>query len=179
MNTGRVIAALRGETDFAYAVKHGTPVLFDLAPDLNTVERRIAAVHAAGKKLFVHLDLASGIGKDESGILYLKKLAVDGIISTRTNIIKTAREQGLFTVQRFFIVDSHSISTTLEALKASKADMLEIMPGILPRVIRTLRERIEVPIIAGGLIETEADIRDAVENGASAVSTSRRELWHA
>ena len=47
---------MRGETDFSYALKHGTPVLFDLAPDLNTAERRIAAAHAAGKKMGMHSD---------------------------------------------------------------------------------------------------------------------------
>ena len=172
-----IIAAIR-DNRWRQALASPAEILFYLEANILTVRDRIRQAHEAEKFVFVHLDLAEGIGKDRSGLQFLRECGVDGIISTRTNIIKTAREQGLFTVQRFFIVDSHSISTTLEALKASKADMLEIMPGILPRVIRTLRERIEVPIIAGGLIETEADIRDAVENGASAVSTSRRELWH-
>ena len=176
-DTGTVIAALRAEGDLQRACRSSASVLFDLAPDINTVQGKIKAAHAFGKKLFVHLDLAAGIGKDESGISFLKKLGVDGIISTRTNIIKAARENGLFTVQRFFIVDSHSIVTTLESLRASRADMIEIMPGILPRVIRTLRERTDVPIIAGGLIGTEADIREALDSGAVAVSTSREVLW--
>lgn len=177
MNIGTVIAALRNEKDFEAALGGSPSVIFDLSPDINGLQRKVDAAHAVGKMLFVHIDLAAGVGKDESGIVFLKKLGIDGIISTRTNIIKIAREQGMFTVQRFFIVDSHSIATTLEALKASKADMIEIMPGIIPRVIRALREKVDVPIIAGGLIETKADVADALKNGAGAVSTSRTALW--
>ncbi len=177
INTDTVIAALRSEKDFANITATAPRLIFDLSPDINSIKQRLDAVHAVGKQYFLHIDLAVGIGKDESGIVFLKKLGVDGIISTRTNIIKTAREHGIFTVQRFFIVDSHSVATTLESLKASKADMIEIMPGIIPRVIKSLRERIDTPIIAGGLIESRRDIEDAIASGASAVSTSRTELW--
>ncbi|MBQ8250149.1 MAG: glycerol-3-phosphate responsive antiterminator [Clostridia bacterium] len=177
MKTGSVIAALRADKDFASLGTTVPKLIFDLSPDINSIGKRLDAVHAVGKQYFVHIDLASVIGKDESGIVFLKKLGVDGIISTRTNIIKTAREHGIFTVQRFFIVDSHSVATTLESLKASKADMIEIMPGIIPRVIKSLREKIDTPIIAGGLIESKRDIENAIESGASAVSTSRTELW--
>ena len=177
MNIGKIIAALRNEKDFESAICGSPSVIFDLSPDINGLQRKVDAAHAAKKMFFVHLDLAAGIGKDESGIVFLKKLGVDGIISTRTNIIKIARERGMFTVQRFFIVDSHSIATTLESLKASKADMIEIMPGIIGRVFRVLREKVDVPIIAGGLIESASDVADALKNGAGAVSTSRTELW--
>ncbi len=177
MNTGNVIAALRSDKDFESALNGAPSVIFDLAPDINSLKEKLDRAHSAGKRYFIHMDLAVGIGKDESGIVFLKNLGVDGIISTRINIIKIAREHGIFTVQRFFIVDSHSIITTFESIKASKADMIEIMPGIIPRIIRLLREKIEVPIIAGGLIESESDVRELLTSGASAVSTSRTELW--
>ena len=34
-----------------------------------------------------------------------------------------------------------------------------------------------MPVIAGGLIRTAPHVRQAIEAGASAVTTSRRELW--
>lgn len=134
-------------------------------------------MHEAGKKCFIHLDLAEGIGKDRSGIEYLKSKGIDGIISTRTGTIKIARDLGLFTVQRFFIVDSRSVNTTIELWKTSKAQMIEIMPGCILKVIPKLKETVEVPIIAGGLIETEQEAVEAIKSGASAVSTGQRSLW--
>jgi glycerol uptake operon antiterminator len=102
---------------------------------------------------------------------------VDGIISTRTNIIKMAKEEGVFSIQRFFILDSHSIDTTLESLKSSKADMIEIMPGIIPKIIKRLKESVDIPIIAGGLIETKEEIKEILKSGAFAISTGKEELW--
>ena len=92
-------------------------------------------------------------------------------------MIKLARERGLLTVQRFFIVDSHSILTTVEAVKVSKPSMIEIMPGTLCKVVEKLRNSIDVPIIAGGLIETEDEVDSILKSGAVAVSTGRSELW--
>ena len=174
---GRVIAATRSDEEFLHAIDAQPEIIFDLDPDLINISRKVKSAHGAGKKYFLHIDLAKGLGKDESGIKYLKVLDVDGVISTKTSMIKLAREQGLLTVQRFFIVDSHSVQTTVEAAKASKATMIEIMPGTLPKVISRLKSCVEAPIIAGGLIETKAELQTILKHGASAISTGRKELW--
>ena len=172
----KVIAAIKDEL-FDRALESVSKWIFDLSPDISTIREKADSCHAAGKKYFVHFDLAAGIGKDKSGMLFAKEMGIDGIISTRVNIIKMAKELGLYTVQRFFIVDSHSIDTTLEAVKSAKPDMIEVMPGIMPKVIKKLCSATKAPIIAGGLIETEAELCEAVASGAVAVSTSRAELW--
>ena len=172
-----IIAAVRNERDMEKALPSGVGMIFYLSPNILTMDETVDAVHEAGKKIFLHMDLAEGIGKDKSGIEYVKQKGVDGIISTRVSIIKAAREAGLFTVQRFFIVDSQSVSTTLEGIKASKPDMIEIMPGIATKVIADLKGKLNIPIIAGGMIESRMEVRDALQSGATAVSTSRRELW--
>ena len=134
-------------------------------------------MHKAGKKLFIHLDLAEGIGKDEHGILFAKEQGVDGIISTRINIIKMAKKAGVFTVQRFFIVDSHSVETTIESAKSSKADMIEIMPGTISKVVKSLKKELTMPIVAGGLIESWEEIDEAIACGATAISVGKKEFW--
>lgn len=173
----KIIAAVRGEHEFECAILKNINIIFDLSPDLLNVADRVKRVHDAGKKLFVHIDLATGIGKDESGLSFLKGIGVDGVISTRTNIIKMAKKLGLFTVQRFFIVDSHSIDTSVEAVKTSKPDMIEIMPGTVAKVIKRLKTDLAMPIVAGGLIETKKEIEEAILWGATAVSTGKKELW--
>lgn len=174
----RIIAAVRTAAEFEGAVKSKVGIIFHLSPDLHTVADMAKNAHDCGKKLFIHLDLATGIGKDKSGILYAKNAGVDGVLSTRVNIIKAARECGVFTVQRFFIVDSHSVDTTVEAVKAAKPDMIEIMPGVLTKGIKRLRQLVNVPIIAGGLIDSTDEIDEAVTSGATAVSTGKNELWN-
>lgn len=176
-NGKNIIAAVRCEEDFLHALHSGVNIIFDLKPNIFTLSLKVKAAHEAGKKLFIHIDLAEGIEKDKYGILLVKKFKADGIISTRVNVIKLAREAGISTVQRFFIVDSHSVDTTLESLKSSKADMMEIMPGVVPKVIASLKKQLELPIIAGGLIETAEEIESALKAGADAISTGKKEFW--
>lgn len=177
LKKGTVIAAVRTDEDFDLALKSKAPVIFDLSPDLLTVDYKVRAAHHVGKKLLIHMDLATGIGKDRSGILYMKDAGIDGIISTRVSIIKLAREEKIFTVQRFFIVDSQSVDTTVEAIKTAKPDMIEVMPAIASKTIKKLYEKLDIPIIAGGLIETSEEIAVALANGAAAVSTGEETLW--
>lgn len=173
----RIIAAVRSIDELQEAIKSDVWMIFMLAPNIEDIGSQAELVHKVGKKLFIHIDLAEGIGKDEYGIRFVKKLGVDGIISTRTNIIKTASKLGVCTVQRFFIVDSQSVDTSIEAAIRSKADMIEIMPGTVAKVIKKMKGKLEMPIVAGGLVGTQAEIDEALSCGASAVSTSKKELW--
>lgn len=174
-----IIAAVRNSEDFENAVKSVVSIIFDLAPDISNIKERIEYAHSFDKMFFAHIDLATGIGRDKSGIEFLEKLGLDGIISTKAPTIKIAKDAGLKAVQRFFIIDSKSVSATIEGIKNSKADMIEIMPALVFRVIKQLKSEIDVPIIAGGLIETAEDIKSAKDSGAFAVSTGKRELWKA
>lgn len=177
MAKAKVIAAVRSEEELSYAICSGAEIIFLLAANIEELEGQAKRVHEADKKLFIHLDLAEGIGKDEYGIRFAKAKGADGIISTRSNIIKLAKKCNMITVQRFFIVDSQSVQTTVESAKSSKADMIEIMPGIIPKVIKRLKAELDVPIVAGGLIDSEEEIKNASDAGVSAVSVSKRDLW--
>ena len=177
IKTGIVIAAVRSQEAYDSAIESKALLIFDLDPDIADVEKKVQMAHKARKKLFVHIDLAKGIGKDESGLKYLKGIGIDGIISTRSSIVKAARACGLLTVQRFFAVDSQSVRSTMESVKTSKPDMVEIMPGTVYKVIENLKNTLDVPIIAGGLVQTKEEVKNALANGAKAVSTGIFELW--
>lgn len=172
-----IIAAVKNKEDISDALQSEVSLILHMTPNIHTLQQEIEEIHHAGKKVLLHFDLSEGIGKDKSGLLFVKNAGADGIISTRSNLIKSAKEAGLLTIQRFFIVDSHSVDTTVEALKSSKADMIEIMPGILPKMIERIKERVNVPIIAGGLIETKEEIEQALNSGATAISTGKKHLW--
>lgn len=173
-----IIAAVRDMKEFEEALSHSAENIFLLKASILQLPKFIRLAHENKKKLFVHIDLTDGIAKDTAGLMFIAKIGVDGIISTRTNLIKTARECGLSTVQRFFIVDSKSISTAYDSIKSSKPDMVEFLPGVVPKVIGEFSNNLDIPIIAGGLIETEEEVRLVLAAGASAVSTGKRDLWN-
>ncbi len=170
-----IISAVTDDA-FAAALASPTAVVFCLDANLLTVGERIAAAHAAGKRLFIHMDLAEGLGRDKAALAYLRDLGADGIISTRVGLIKLARECGLLTVQRFFTLDTKGLLSVQDMLAAARPDMMEIMPGIVPKIIRRFADG-ATPVIAGGLIETKAEVTEALSCGAFAVSTGKAELW--
>ena len=141
-----------------------------------TVEAQIRRAHEKGKAIFVHIDLIRGIGKDRCGVEYLAALGADGIISTRAGLIKNAKELGVIAVQRYFAIDSQGIESIREMIGATRPDFIEILPGVINKVIARFASE-EVPVIAGGLIETKAEVMAALGCGAVAVSTGTQELW--
>lgn len=170
-----IIAAIR-ENRWQKALSSPAEVLFYLEASLLTVGQRIRQAHEAGKILFVHMDLAEGFGKDRAALQYLADRGVDGIISTRAQTIRTAKDMGLLTVQRFFALDSQGMDSVQETLKAANPHFMEIMPGVLPKIIRRFSGG-TTPVIAGGLIEAKAEVTAALSSGATAISTGCPELW--
>ena len=133
--------------------------------------------HDKGKKVFVHIDMSEGIGRDSAGVEYLAKMGIDGIITTRTGIIRAAREHNLPCVQRIFAIDNQATQTSVGAIGNQKPSYIEIMPGVIPKVVRRFSEVTDIPIIVGGLIETSEEVEIAKQNGAFAASTSNKSLW--
>lgn len=171
-----VIAAITDEK-WEAAIASPAQVLFYLSANLLTVEERVRQVHEAGKLVLIHLDLAEGIGKDRSGIRFLAQCGVDGIISTRAQLIRLAKEQNLPVVQRFFALDSKGMESISEMLPHTNPNLIEIMPGVIGKAIGRFSGG-HIPVIAGGLIETKGEVMEALSSGATAVSTGRQELWY-
>ncbi len=178
MSKNRVIAAVRDDKTFFRALKSNVKIIFDLSPSIENLEEKVMECQKYNKFFFIHIDLAEGIGRDKAGLKFVKACGVDGIISTRVQLIKAASEVGLKTVQRTFIVDSQSIDTAISSFK-TKPDMAEIMPGVLSaKIIKRICESLNMPVIAGGLIETEEEVDTAILAGATLVSTGKEELWN-
>ena len=171
-----VIAAV-GDDKWADALESPAQVLFYLSANLLSAEEMIRKAHETGRYVLVHLDLAEGIGRDRSGIRFLAQCGVDGIISTRAQLIRLAKEQNLITVQRFFALDSKGMESIEEMLRTTNPHLMEIMPGVIGKAIRRFRKS-GIAVIAGGLIETKQEVTDALGAGATAVSTGQQTLWY-
>jgi glycerol uptake operon antiterminator len=170
-----IIAAVR-DRDCRNISDIPTDVIFDLGANVLTVGKMINEAHAANKTVFVHVDLAEGIGKDRYGVEYLRSLGADGIISTKTALLRHAKELSMITVKRVFLLDSQGVETAMSEMGDGCVDLVEIMPGVMPKMVKRFSE-LGVSVIAGGLIETKAEITAALSNGAVAISTGKKELW--
>lgn len=171
-----VIAAVC-EEQWERALSAPPELLFLLNASLLSIKQRCEEAHAAGKHVFVHLDLAEGIGRDKTGIRFLADCGADGILSTKAQLIRWAKEQNLLAIQRFFVMDSQSMNSIADMVHSSEPHLMEIMPGVICKALKRFGEG-SVPVIAGGLLENKSEVTTALSCGATAVSTSREELWY-
>ncbi|KRE44782.1 glycerol-3-phosphate responsive antiterminator GlpP [Paenibacillus sp. Soil522] len=131
-----------------------------------------------GKKVLLHADLIDGLKNDEFAAEFLcQSIRPAGIISTRTSVIGRTKQNGLIAIQRLFLIDSDALERSYTVLGKNRPDFIEVLPGVIPDMISEVKQRSGIPVIAGGLIRTQDHIRQALEAGASAITTSRKELW--
>ena len=172
-----VLPAVKDEDTLPRALRCESRVVFLLGGDLLSIRRWIDLTHEAGKQAAVHLDLVGGLAPREVAVDWLQQQGADGIISTRPHLIRRGRELGLLTVLRVFAIDSKAVGNLQKETEMVTPDVIEILPGTLPRVIERLSKKIPVPLIAGGLMTDKSDIVSALQAGALCASTSDEELW--
>ena len=85
-----VIAAVH-QHQWQAALESPVEIIFYLDASLMTIRDMVSQAHTADKALFVHMDLAAGIGRDKTAVEYLADCGVDGILSTRPQIIRRAK----------------------------------------------------------------------------------------
>lgn len=177
-----VIAAVKDEAGLKKCLESGAEIqiVFVLYGDLCNIGAIVERLKEGGKTVIIHLDLISGLGNREIVVDYIKNTTkADGIISTKSTLIKRAKELDFFAVMRFFMLDSMVYENVRKQIENVKPDMIEIIPGAMPKVISRLCEFIEgkVPVIAGGMIMDKEDTMKALAAGATAISTTRQNVW--
>ncbi|WP_239255013.1 glycerol-3-phosphate responsive antiterminator [Listeria ilorinensis] len=131
-----------------------------------------------GKKVLLHADLVNGLKNDDYAIEFLcQEVRPHGIISTRSNVILKAKQHHVLAIQRLFMIDSSAYEKGLMLIQKVQPDAVELLPGILPTQVEKTLNRLKIPIIAGGLIETARQIEAVRQAGAIAVTTSNQQLW--
>lgn len=175
-----VIAGIKDDKGLEMCLKSDIQIVFVLYGDICTIGGIVEKLKAGGKTVFIHLDLIGGLNNREVAVTYIwQSTKADGIISTKPALIKQARELGMFAIMRFFMLDSMAYDNVRKQIENNRPDMIEIIPGTMPKVITRLCNFIEgkVPVIAGGLIADKEDTMAALDAGAVAISTTNQSVW--
>ncbi len=175
----RIIAAVRGADDLAGLERTDVGVVFVLNCTIFELRAIAQTCRHLGRYTFAHLDLVEGVGKDAAGVeLLAREVGVDGIITTRSALIRDARRVGLLAIQRVFLLDSASLSTAVSVVRGTRPDAVEIMPAlIVPAIQARIPFRELPPVIAGGLVQSPDELRYVLSSPVVAVSTSAAGLW--
>lgn len=146
---------------------------------LETLQTLCNLVHAHGKKCFVHVDLIKGIANDGYGASYLCQVfKLEGLISTHASVIEVAKKHKKIAILRIFLIDTMSLSKSIDMSNKIQPDYIELLPAIAAcQIIAKLQAHTQIPLIGGGLIETSSDIDKCLQLGIQAITTSNTALW--
>jgi len=170
-----VVREMRG---FEKLMKSNYQYIVILGIHIGQLRSVMKVAEKQNKKILLHADLVSGLKHDEYAAEFLcKEIRPEGIISTNTKVIQTAKKKGIMGIQRLFLLDSMALDTNLKMLRKSNPDYIEALPGVVPDIITEVKEATGIPILAGGLIRTEEDMKASLHAGADAITTSKKSLW--
>ncbi|HOO75518.1 MAG TPA: glycerol-3-phosphate responsive antiterminator [Tepiditoga sp.] len=174
-----IIPAIRDLDDFNYSMLTDSKYIFLLCGSIMDLDYLSKKSSEYGKKLIVNLDLVSGIASDKKAVEYLySKKFCDGIISTKTSLIQAAKKLDILTVQRVFMIDSISLKNLENTIINNRPDVIEILPSVAAPFFVEEYSKINMPVIAGGLIKSKEQINDLFKVGITGISTSKKELWN-
>lgn len=173
-----IIAAVKDDEGLEKCVACESRVVFVLYGTVCSIAEIVKHIKDAGKTAIVHIDLIAGLSAKEVAVDFIRHSTLaDGIISTRPAIIRRARELSLVSVQRYFLIDSIALESITRVPDGHGPDFIEVLPGVMPKIISRLSASASVPIIAGGLISDKEDVLAALGAGAVAVSTTNQAVW--
>lgn len=173
-----IIPAIKDEESLEVCLKSDSSVIFILFGDICGIADIVERIKEKGKLAMVHMDLIAGLGSKEVSVDYIKKRTrADGIITTKPILVKRAKELGLAAVLRFFIIDSMALANLSRQTREARPDCIEVLPGVMPKVIRKITKENKIPLIAGGLISDKEDVCNALDAGAVAVSSTNTKIW--
>jgi len=172
-----VIAAVKNDEQLDLAVNSSAQIIFVLFGDVMNIKKISEIIASKNKMGIIHIDLVEGFTNKEVVIRYVKEeTRFDGIISTKPQVIKLAKKYDLVGVQRVFIFDTISLNTVKNHM-ISECDAIEVLPGIIPKVLGIISKYSNKPVVAGGLIETKEEVMQALSSGATCISTTKKEIW--
>lgn len=172
-----IVAAVKNMEQLDKALENEVDVIFVLFGNILDIIDISKKIDEKNKVGILHIDLVDGLSNREIVLQYLKeKTKFHGIISTKAQTVKNAKKLGLIAIQRVFILDSLSFQSTKNHL-IDECDAVEMLPGLLFKVIRELSETIKKPLIVGGLISDKEDVMQALQSGATCISTTKEEIW--
>lgn len=173
-----IIAAIKDNKGLEKCISCDSRVVFILYGDIVTIPEIVAKVKESGKIAMVHVDLISGLTSKEVVVDFLKKYTqADGIITTKPNLIKRAKDLGFYTILRLFLLDSMAYENVDRQVKSAKPDVIEVLPALMPKIVSKVCKISSIPVIAGGLISDKEDVMNILSTGVISISSTNEKVW--
>ena len=173
-----IIAAIKDDEGLQKCQKSESRVIFMLYGDICSIPDIVATVKNSGKIAMVHIDLITGLSSKEIAVDFIQKYTgADGIITTKPTLIKHARELGLYTILRLFVLDSMAYENIDHQIKTARPDVIEVLPALMPKIVAKICKLSPIPVIAGGLVSEKEDVMSLLQSGVISISSTNQKIW--
>lgn len=174
-----IIASIKDLDNLEFALNSPCRNIFLLAGNIFNLKEISQRVKEKEKGLYICVDSIDGFSKDTWGLEYIvKNIELDGIITKKNNLLKLCRDMGVFTIESMNIHDSQNLNDGLNSIKTLRPNVIDVSPGIIPKIISQISIETKIPVIASGLVVDKQDITLALEAGAIGVSSSTIKTWY-
>ena len=158
-----IIAAIKDDEGLKKCKESDSQVIFILYGDICSISDIVNEVKTSGKIAMVHIDLINGLSSKEIAVDFIKKYTeADGIITTKPAL---------------FVIDSMAYENIEKQLRAARPDLIEILPALMPKVVKRICKMSSTPVIAGGLVSEKEDIMELLDAGVTSVSSTNTDIW--
>lgn len=173
-----IIAAIKDDDGLQKCLNSDSRVIFILYGDIISIPDIVDTIKSSGKIAMVHLDLITGLSSKEIAVDFIKKYtAADGIITTKPLLIKRAKELGLYTILRLFLIDSMAYENIDRQVKTARPDLIEVLPALMPKILTKICKLSSTPVIAGGLVSDKEDVMALLSAGVTSISSTNEYVW--
>lgn len=173
-----IIAAIKDHTGLRQCLTSESRVIFILYGDICSIEEIVNTVKSSGKIAMVHLDLITGLSSKEIAVDFIHKYTgADGIITTKPALIKRAKELGLYTILRLFVIDSMAYENIDRQVNSARPDLIEVLPALMPKIVSKICRISSTPVIAGGLVSDKDDVMSLLQAGVISISSTNEKIW--
>ncbi|HWC24661.1 MAG TPA: glycerol-3-phosphate responsive antiterminator [Flexivirga sp.] len=177
LHAAPVIATLFGTHDLDTFLQAPTAFCFVANLPLVEVAPVVQQLQEAGSFPILNVDTVKGLSANPDGLNYLRSVGVMGIVSTHAAIVAKAANSGLLTLQKVFATDRSNLPRIRASIAQSRPHLVQLMPWpVVPRLRGEFLDAMP-NFIVSGFVHDRADVDDALELGAVAVSTSQQDLW--
>jgi glycerol uptake operon antiterminator len=172
-----IVPAVNDFTQLRRFMDSEYPLCVIMNRHIASLEKIARELQEGSKRALVHCDLIHGLSPDEYGAEYLcGRFRPAGVISIRPGVIAACKRLGVTAIQRAFLIDSSALAKSLAAIEKAKPDYVELLPALCTPLFPMLKEKIDLPLIAGGLIQSKDMALEILQSGVQAVTISMDKL---
>lgn len=129
-------------------------------------------------RLLVHIDLVAGLEKNEAGLELLAQIpGIHGVVTVHHHLAKPAKGLGFLSIVRMFLSDSRALERAIQIAEKARPDLIELLPASAAGKVADDFRNCPIPRIAGGLCRTPLDVKETIDSGCIAVTSTRPGLW--